>query len=322
MAQILHAYKVWVHPKGEAKPEDWLPLGNLDGTRGDKPLRLIDELRAFLDDQVGKIWTEDGGDEGVRILRCDPADPARPNSIEAVAEALEAGRYQELRPGRGEDVGEVEYIRTKDKTASVEVLISGWFSPEWTWGLLVVHMPDGLGVKTQFWESFSTWFKTRHDDLNIKVERTVPAGAYIKLLEAGELKEVSLIRSIKPVDSADGIDEPFANIELGREVRTVKVRRGAWHRSKLVKALKEGTPGGLLTFGSETYTQVKVGLQYDGKRYNIDLSGDTGPRGGEDISEKVNTDPKTGKVDIHSVKLAAQEYIELLRHGGGTDADA
>lgn len=307
MAHILHGYVITVK---ERRGEPQL-LGNLDGSG----TRLIDEMAEFLVLYQKKHWRdEDDAESALRVRAVYPNDADLPDVLAAEVEAGQGGRTSEFVDLTEEGLGEeVAFRRKKHHAELVKVLVLAKLPELRTQGFLIVHSPHGYGIKTRFWGTFATWFRSRHSDLTLQIERTVPGGAANALLDQGALRKVTLVKHVRQSDLADEERRYFREDALGTVRTVIAAPRAGWLiKTPIEKVLSgEAQIGTLLTFRGEEYNEVSVEVEFADRKHTIHLAERRVPRGGEDVTDKVHYD-SDGRPTYDSLRHAALEYVELL----------
>jgi hypothetical protein len=208
---------------------------------------------------------------------------------------------------------EVAFSRRRHHAELVQVMVLARLPSTGRKGMLIVHSPHGAGIKTRFWGEFAAWFKARHPDHVVSIERTVPGGAASELVRQGELRKVTLVKHVRPSDVTDEERMYFDEALLGT-VRTVIAapRMGPLKKTAIAKVLAgESRISSLLTFKGEEYNEVSVEVQSKNRKHTIHVGEQRVPRGGEDVTGLLQYDDD-GVPTEASLRQAALEYIDLL----------
>jgi hypothetical protein len=151
----------------------------------------------------------------------------------------------------------------------------------------------------------------------------VPADFYRNVMRDEGLKQVTLIRHMKPSDVVDENDRRwFDDTNLGsfRMVITPgnPVRR--LRKNDVLKVLdREKKLDSLLVFRGERYDEIRTTFEDgQGRTHSIYLGEESGraPRAGYDVTDKLKLDEK-GYPTHDSLRQAALDYVDVLIESAG-----
>jgi hypothetical protein len=219
MSDILHAYQVTVRRKRDRQEQ---LLGNFNEAGAD----LLNVFDGFLLDLKLHGWLDPEVNAAARVDEVFEPDEANRDIIGAMIKSGEMGVASEIVTTAPNELRErVAFRRQREHAELVPVLVLAKLPGTRTKGFLITHSPNGRGVKTRLWDELRTWFGKRFPDFKIELDPVFPSRFYQKVIEEERLKQVTLIRQLKPSDMADEDRRWFDERNLGT-VRIVIAPRG------------------------------------------------------------------------------------------------
>jgi len=320
VAHILHGYQLTVRSRHDSEEQI---LGNFDGAGAD----LLALLTSFLTDPNAKAWDDELGLWFVRVEGLltppKPTDQKWASTVAARVRAGEGGVSSQIVERGGNATEVVRFNREASKHVEyVDLVVLAHLPGTKTKGFMVTHSPHGRGIKTKFWEAFREWFRDRYPEHILTMNPCSKAGFFKALIDEADLKKITLVRQVKPSDSALADAAIwFEDKNMGDLITVISPRRNRFLRKQLIRdALDDAAKlDALLIFRGDHYDEVRATFRdAAGRTHSLRLDG-TGrvPRAGIDITEDVAV-AGDGSVDLQSVLDLARDYIGVLEASGAS----
>jgi len=317
MSHILHAYSVTVHKRRDTQAR---LLGNFDEAGADLLKLFVD----FFNDPSKRDWMRPEINAAARVDKVCGPDDDHPDIMAAMVKSGEMGVASEFVATTEDQLGETSLFQRKREHAElVPVLVLAKIPGTRSKGFLITHSPSGRGIKTRFWDAFREWFGERFSDYRVDLDPTVPSSFYRKVMEKEGLKQVTLIRQLKPSDMVADDSRWFDERTLGT-VRTVITPSNRLHHLRKTDVLavlnREKNLDSLLVFRGDTYDEIRVTFSdSQGRAHSIYLGEGTGraPRAGYDVTDQLKYGDENNYPTYESLRQAALQYIDLLIESAG-----
>ena len=182
-------------------------------------------------------------------------------------------------------------------------------------GILVVERFKQFGIKSFLHQRLFTYLANNQQDVQISFEKVASSALINKLLTDGEVKTIRLVKYETPSDICDQLDkvDPQKNAQEIELVIKAK-RKGFFSASAFLNAFQSNSLSGLITLPSYDYDDIKVDVDYDGKKRVVSLGHPERLSEYIDVSEELEFDTE-GHPTVDSLKKAITELAsEINKH--------
>jgi hypothetical protein len=317
MSHILHAYSVTVRKQRDQQEQ---LLGNFDEAGTDLLKLLVD----FFRDPESRDWLKPEINAAARVDRVYEPDDGNPDIMAAMIKSGEMGVTSEFVATADEQLGETPvFHRTREHAELVPVLVLAKLPGTRSKGFLITHSPYGRGIKTRFWDAFRDWFGERFPNYHVSLDPTIPSNFYREVIEQDGLKQVTLIRQLKPSDIVDENDRRWfdeSNLGTIRTIISPPNRLRRLRKSDILAVLdRQKDLSSLLIFRGQTYDEIRATfIDHQGRKHSIYLGEGSrrAPRAGYDVTEQLKFG-ENGHPTYESLRQAALDYVDILIESAG-----
>lgn len=259
-------------------------LGNFD----EQGSNLLGAVRRFLGQAQGDL-TNLAPDDSPRILHVVRTKELSEETLEVEFLTGYGGHSSTFTDGVG---GEEVFRRLPEHVENLTSLCLFRLPSVRQRGLLVAHSPEGRGVKSDLVAALKPWLAENHN-VTVTLDPAIPADAFRKYVEQGDVKEIRWIRYAKPEGTQRALDDRL--YREGAGILEVALRPSRSHnlqKRRLLRYLKGAVELDALlvpeTVSDERFDALKVTVEgADGRQRTLDFVNERVPRVEEDIADQI-----------------------------------
>jgi hypothetical protein len=181
-------------------------------------------------------------------------------------------------------------------------------------GILVVQKFKQFGIKTFLHQQLMSHLLAIHADAKISIEKVIPTTLIQKLLTQGEVRSLRLIKEQVPKDICDQLDKVDPAKQAEQMEIIIKVARGgSFSGLAIFDAFKSKQLNGLITIPNYSYDDIKVDVDFSGKKRVISLGHPGRLAGNIDITEELDIGSDGHPEENNLKKIMADFAKEILK---------